>query len=238
VYTTPEVSAVGKTEEELKQAGMAYTVGKFPFTANGRSKVNQTTEGFVKILADAKTDRVLGVHIVGREAGENDPRSGSIDGVWRFRRGSGADLPRPPDPFGGHQGSRACGRQARHPYVIDARQWPGWDNIHAAPPPSAIMGLACDHLPDRGWLWDHLEPVVAWFVELIPLRSFKQWLAERVDTLSPAMTLIVFIVPVIPLFPLKLVGLWLLTMILDQRHPHHHLRKIPRRRRRGPSCST
>jgi dihydrolipoamide dehydrogenase len=70
VYTTPEVSAVGKTEEELKQAGVAYTSGKFPFTANGRSKVNQTTEGFVKILADAKTDRVLGVHIVGREAGE------------------------------------------------------------------------------------------------------------------------------------------------------------------------
>jgi dihydrolipoamide dehydrogenase len=70
VYTTPEVSAVGKTEEELKQAGVAYTVGKFPFTANGRSKVNQTTDGFVKILADAKTDRVLGVHIVGIEAGE------------------------------------------------------------------------------------------------------------------------------------------------------------------------
>jgi dihydrolipoamide dehydrogenase len=70
VYTTPEVSAVGKTEEELKQAGVAYTAGKFPFTANGRSKVNQTTEGFVKVLADAKTDRVLGVHIVGREAGE------------------------------------------------------------------------------------------------------------------------------------------------------------------------
>jgi dihydrolipoamide dehydrogenase len=70
VYTTPEVSTVGKTEEELKQAGIAYTAGKFPFTANGRSKVNQTTEGFVKVLADAKTDRVLGVHIVGREAGE------------------------------------------------------------------------------------------------------------------------------------------------------------------------
>ncbi len=70
VYTTPEVSSVGKTEEELKQAGVAYTSGKFPFTANGRSKVNQTTDGFVKILADAKTDRVLGVHIIGREAGE------------------------------------------------------------------------------------------------------------------------------------------------------------------------
>jgi hypothetical protein len=63
----------------------------------------------------------------------------------------------------------------------------------------------------EAWLWDHLEPVVARAVALIPLRAFKQWLAERVDTLSPAMTLIVFIVPVIPLFPLKLVGLWLLT---------------------------
>ena len=70
VYTTPEVSSVGKTEEELKQAGVVYTSGKFPFTANGRSKVNQTTDGFVKVLADAKTDRVLGVHIIGREAGE------------------------------------------------------------------------------------------------------------------------------------------------------------------------
>jgi hypothetical protein len=63
----------------------------------------------------------------------------------------------------------------------------------------------------EAWLWDHLEPVVAWVVAKIPLQSFKHWLAERVDTLSPAMTLIVFVVPVIPLFPLKLVGLWLLT---------------------------
>jgi hypothetical protein len=63
----------------------------------------------------------------------------------------------------------------------------------------------------EAWLWDHLEPVVAGIVALIPLRAFKQWLADRVDTLSPAMTLLVFIVPVIPLFPLKLVGLWLLT---------------------------
>ena len=63
----------------------------------------------------------------------------------------------------------------------------------------------------EAWLWDHLEPIVAWVVAQIPLRAFKQWLADRVDTLSPAMTLIVFIVPVIPLFPLKLVGLWLLT---------------------------
>ena len=69
IYTDPEVASVGKTEEELKAAGVAYTTGKFPFTANGRAKVNRTTDGFVKILADAKTDRVLGVHIVGTDAG-------------------------------------------------------------------------------------------------------------------------------------------------------------------------
>jgi dihydrolipoamide dehydrogenase len=69
IYTFPEVASVGKTEEELKAAGIAYAVGKFPFTANGRAKVNHQTDGFVKILADAKTDRVLGVHIIGADAG-------------------------------------------------------------------------------------------------------------------------------------------------------------------------
>jgi len=69
VYTYPEIASVGKTEEELKAANVSYNVGKFPFTANGRAKVNLTTEGFVKILADAKTDRVLGVHILGPDAG-------------------------------------------------------------------------------------------------------------------------------------------------------------------------
>jgi hypothetical protein len=63
----------------------------------------------------------------------------------------------------------------------------------------------------EAWLWDHLEPIVAWVVAKIPLQAFKAWLADRVDTLSPAMTLIVFVVPVIPLFPLKLIGFWLLT---------------------------
>jgi dihydrolipoamide dehydrogenase len=69
VYTAPEIASVGKTEEELKEAGIAYKSGKFPFTANGRAKVNLQTDGFVKILADARTDRVLGVHIVGADAG-------------------------------------------------------------------------------------------------------------------------------------------------------------------------
>src|SRR5438105_15603262 len=63
----------------------------------------------------------------------------------------------------------------------------------------------------EAWLWDHLEPIVERIVALIPLRAFKQWLSEQVDALSPAMTLIVFVVPVLPLFPLKLVGLWLLA---------------------------
>jgi dihydrolipoamide dehydrogenase len=68
VYTSPEIASVGKTEEELKAAGVAYQVGKFPFTANARARANLTTDGFVKILADAKTDRVLGVHILGPDA--------------------------------------------------------------------------------------------------------------------------------------------------------------------------
>jgi dihydrolipoamide dehydrogenase len=69
VYTYPEISSVGKTEEELKAAGVAYNAGKFPMAANGRAKANQTTEGFIKILADARTDRVLGVHMVCADAG-------------------------------------------------------------------------------------------------------------------------------------------------------------------------
>ncbi|MBN9060220.1 MAG: dihydrolipoyl dehydrogenase [Rhizobiales bacterium] len=70
VYTSPEVATVGKTEEELKAAGIAYKVGKFPFSANGRARAMLATDGFVKILSDAATDRLLGAHIVGKGAGE------------------------------------------------------------------------------------------------------------------------------------------------------------------------
>ena len=70
VYTWPEIAAVGATEEQLKAAGVAYRTGKFPFTANGRARAMNMTDGFVKILADAATDRVLGVHIVGPNAGD------------------------------------------------------------------------------------------------------------------------------------------------------------------------
>jgi len=70
VYTNPEVASVGKTEDELKAEGIEYKIGKFPFTANGRAKAMLATQGFVKILADVETDRVLGAHIIGKNAGE------------------------------------------------------------------------------------------------------------------------------------------------------------------------
>jgi dihydrolipoamide dehydrogenase len=70
VYTFPEVASVGKTEEELKEAGIKYKKGNFPFSANSRARANATTDGFVKVLADAETDRILGCHIMGPNAGE------------------------------------------------------------------------------------------------------------------------------------------------------------------------
>jgi dihydrolipoamide dehydrogenase len=69
VYTWPEVASVGKTEEQLKEAGVEYRSGKFPFSANSRARCNMTTDGFVKILSDARTDQVLGAHIIGADAG-------------------------------------------------------------------------------------------------------------------------------------------------------------------------
>ena len=70
IYTAPEVASVGATEEALKESGRAYKVGKFPFTANGRARAMRHTDGFVKVLADAATDRVLGCHIIGPHAGD------------------------------------------------------------------------------------------------------------------------------------------------------------------------
>ena len=70
IYVSPEVAAVGKTEEQLKKQNIKYKIGKFPFLANSRAKVNNESEGFVKILADEKTDKVLGVHMIGPHVGE------------------------------------------------------------------------------------------------------------------------------------------------------------------------
>jgi dihydrolipoamide dehydrogenase len=69
VYTWPEVASVGATEEELKAGGIAYNVGKFPFTANGRARAMGDTDGFVKVLADKTSDRLLGAHVLGPDAG-------------------------------------------------------------------------------------------------------------------------------------------------------------------------
>ena len=117
VYTYPEIASVGKTEEELKAAGVAYKVGKFPFTANARARANLATDGFVKILADAKTDRVLGVHILGPDA-ETMIAEAAI--AMEFGASS-EDIARTchahPTLERGGQGSGARGRQARHQYV-------------------------------------------------------------------------------------------------------------------------
>jgi dihydrolipoamide dehydrogenase len=84
------VASVGKTEEELKAANIAYKVGKFPFSANGRARANRNTEGFAKVIADAKTDEVLGVHIIGAGAGEMIHEAA----VLMEFRGSSEDLAR------------------------------------------------------------------------------------------------------------------------------------------------
>src|SRR5215813_3046517 len=103
-------------------------------------------------------------------------------------------------------------RSASAPSICDQRPAAGWGEMtlmRRLLQPFWVL-LAIIFLIEA-WLWDHLEPIVAKVVAAIPLRAFKQWLADRVDSLSPAMTLIVFIVPLIPLFPLKLVGIWLLV---------------------------
>ena len=105
VYTAPEVAWVGQTEEQLKTAGVAYKVGKFPFSANSRAKINHETEGFAKVLADAKTDEILGVHIIGPQAGE---LIGEYCVAMAFRAAS-EDIARTSHP---HPTRSEAGRQA------------------------------------------------------------------------------------------------------------------------------
>ena len=109
VYTNPEIASVGKTEEELKAGGVAYKVGKFPFTANGRARAMRHTDGFVKILADATTDRVLGATSSARRREMiQRPRA---DGVRRLGRRPRPHQPRPSDAVGGCQGGGDGGRK-------------------------------------------------------------------------------------------------------------------------------
>ena len=106
IYTWPEMASVGITEEQAKERKLDYQVGKFPFLANGRAKAMDETEGLVKILADAKTDRVLGVHILGPRASDLIAEAvttmefaGSAEDIART-------LPRPPDPLRGRERGR------------------------------------------------------------------------------------------------------------------------------------
>ena len=115
VYTWPEVASVGKTEEQLKEAGIAYKSGKFPFTANSRAICNDEREGFVKILADARTDRILGAHIIGAEAGNTIH---AVVNVMEFG-GSAEDLAR---SFHGHPTYNEAVREAALAVAGRARQ--------------------------------------------------------------------------------------------------------------------
>lgn len=115
VYTWPEVASVGKTEEQLEEAGIAYKAGKFPFTANSRAICNDEREGFVKILADAKTDRILGAHIVGAEAGD---MIHAVVNVMEFG-GAAEDLAR---SFHGHPTYNEAVREAALAVAGMARQ--------------------------------------------------------------------------------------------------------------------
>ena len=133
IYTAPEVASVGKTEEELKEAGIAYKIGKFPFTANGRAKVNRTTEGFVKVLADADDRPRARRAYHRRRRRHHDRRGRGADGVRRLGRGSGAHLPCASDAERGGQGSGARRRQAPHPYVTNS-SLPGLTRLRGPKP--------------------------------------------------------------------------------------------------------
>ena len=117
VYTSPEIAVVGKSEEELKAAGVAYNVGKFPFTANGRARAMRHTDGFVKILADAATRSRAGRSHRRLRRRRNDPRSRGADGIRRFGGGSRPHLPRPSDDVGGGEGGGDGGGEAGDPYL-------------------------------------------------------------------------------------------------------------------------
>ncbi len=104
VYTMPEIAGVGLTEEQAKERG-EIKVGKFPMMANSRAKTNRDTDGFVKVIADAKTDRVLGAWIIASRRRDDDRRSGAGDGIRRDQRRHRLHLPRPPDALRSDQGS-------------------------------------------------------------------------------------------------------------------------------------
>lgn len=112
IYTEPEIAWVGKTEQQLKAEGVAYKAGSFPFAAIGRAVAMGEPAGFVKVIADAETDRVLGMHRVGVGVSEL-VHEGADDGVQRLGRRPGAHLPRPPDAVRSDPRRRDGSEQAR-----------------------------------------------------------------------------------------------------------------------------
>ena len=117
VYTWPEVAGVGQTEEQLKEAGVAYKVGKFPFTANSRARATGETDGVVKVLADERTDKLLGVHIVGAFGRRHSRRGRDRDGVRRQRRRHRTHGAPPSGHGRGGQGSRHGRQRTRGPHL-------------------------------------------------------------------------------------------------------------------------
>ena len=136
VYTWPEAASVGKTEEQLKAAGIAYKVGKFPFTANGRARAMAMTDGFVKILADARRPIASWAPISSApDAGDLIAEIGGGDGVRRRGGRHRPHLPRPSDLERGGQGSRARRRRPRDPYLTRCAVLPAVPH-----PPRAMPG--------------------------------------------------------------------------------------------------
>ena len=113
IYTAPEIAWVGQTEEQVKAGGAAYKVGEFPFAASGRARAMEATAGFVKMIADAATDAILGVHIIGPMAGELIAEAVLAMEYRRQRRGPAAHDPCASDAVGGPARGGAGGGQAR-----------------------------------------------------------------------------------------------------------------------------
>ncbi len=113
IYTAPEIAWVGQTEEQAKAARRHVKIGTFPFAASGRARAMEAAAGFCKIIADADTDEILGVHIIGPMAGELIAEGGAGDGVLGEQRGSAAHDPRASDAVRSRARGGARGRQAR-----------------------------------------------------------------------------------------------------------------------------
>ncbi len=121
VYTMPEIAGVGLTEEQAKEHG-EVKVGKFPMLANSRAKTNREPDGFVKVIADAKTDRVLGVWMIASRRRHDDRPGRAGDGVRRDQRGHRLHLPRPPDAQRSAQGSGDGGHGQADPHLSGSRR--------------------------------------------------------------------------------------------------------------------